>query len=107
MTTFEERQKGFEAKFARDDELRFKTTMRRNRYLAHWAAGLLSIPSSEVEAYVKEVIRADFQEPGDEDVIAKVLSDFKAKGVAVTDKQLRDKLQDLMDHALAEVEAGK
>jgi hypothetical protein len=107
MTALEERQKGFESKFARDDALRFKTTARRNRYLALWAAGLLGLSNSEAEAYVKDVIRADFQEPGDEDVIRKVLSDFKAKGVAMPDKQLREKLQELMGQALAEIEAGK
>jgi hypothetical protein len=107
MTNFEDRQKGFEAKFARDDALRFKATSRRNRHLALWAAGLFGLSSSDAEAYVKDVIRADFQEPGDEDVIAKVLADFKAKGVAMSDKQIRDKLQDLMGQALAEIEAGK
>jgi hypothetical protein len=107
MTKFEERQKGFEAKFAHDDALRFKTTVRRNRYLALWAGGLLGLSNSDAEAYVKDVIRADFEEPGDEDVIAKVLADFKAKGVAMSDKEIRDKLQDLMGQALAEIEAGK
>lgn len=107
MTTFEERQKGFEAKFARDDALRFKATARRNRYLALWAAGLFGLSGSDAEAYVKDVIRADFQEPGDEDVISKVMTDFKSKGVGVTDAQLRAKLHDLMGQALAEIEAGK
>jgi len=107
MTTFDERQKGFEAKFARDDALRFKATSRRNRYLALWAGELLGLSGAQAEAYVKEVIRSDFQEPGDEDVIGKVMSDFKAKGVTVTDAQLRAKLQDLMDQAVAEIEAGQ
>jgi hypothetical protein len=107
MATFEERQQGFEAKFARDDALRFKTTSRRNRYLGVWAGELLGLSGSEAEAYVKDVIRADFQEPGDEDVIGKVMSDFKAKGVAVTDAQLRQKLIELMAQSLAEIEAGK
>ncbi len=107
MTVFDERQKGFEAKFARDDALRFKATSRRNRHLGLWAAGLLGLSGAEAEAYVKEVIRSDFIEPGDEDVIAKVLTDFKAKHVAVTDAQLRAKLQDFMGQALAEIEAGK
>jgi hypothetical protein len=107
MATFEERKRGFEAKFARNEELRFKATARRNRYLALWAARLFGLSSPDAEAYVKEVIRADFQEPGDEDVIAKVLADFKSKGVAMTPGQLRDKLQDLMGQALAEIEADK
>lgn len=107
MTTFDEREKGFEAKFARDEALRFKATARRNRYLGLWAAGLLGRTGEDAEAYVKEVIRADFLEPGDEDVIAKVLGDFKANGVAITDAQLRKKLHELMGEALAEIEAGK
>lgn len=107
MTTFEEREKGFEAKFARDETLRFKATARRNRYLGLWAAKQLGLSGDAVDAYVKDVIRADFLEPGDEDVIAKVLGDFKAKGVAVSDAQLRKKLHDLLGEALAEIEAGK
>jgi hypothetical protein len=107
MATFEERQKGFEAKFARDDALRFKATSRRNRYLGMWAAGLLGLSGPDAEAYAKDVIRSDFQEPGDEDVIGKVMTDFKAKGVAVTDAQLRKQLHELMGQALAEIEAGK
>jgi hypothetical protein len=107
MTTFDEREKGFEAKFARDDALRFKATARRNRYLGVWAAGLLGLSGHDAETYVKDVIRSDFQLPGDEDVIAKVMTDFKAKGVAVTDAQLRKKLIELMGQALAEIEAGK
>ncbi len=107
MTTFDEREKGFEAKFARDEALRFRATARRNRYLGLWAAKLLGLSGAESEAYVKEVIRADFLEPGDDDVIAKVMTDFKAKGVAMTDAQLRKKLVELMGQALAEIEAGK
>ena len=107
MTTFDEREKGFEAKFARDEALRFKATARRNRHLGLWAAGLLGLSGDATEAYIKEVIRADFLEPGDEDVIAKIMGDFKAKGVAVTDAQLRTKVHDLMGAALAEIEAGK
>jgi hypothetical protein len=106
MTTFDEREKGFEAKFARDEALRFKATARRNRYLGVWAAGLLGFSGADSEAYVKDVIRADFLEPGDADVIAKVLGDFKAKGVAMTEAQLHKKLDDLMGQALAEIEAG-
>jgi hypothetical protein len=106
MTTFDEREKGFEAKFARDEALRFKATARRNRYLGTWAGGLLGLSGPDAEAYVKDVIRSDFLEPGDADVIAKVLGDFKAKGVAMTEAQLHKKLEDLMGQALAEIEAG-
>ncbi|WKW52459.1 DUF1476 domain-containing protein [Rhodomicrobium lacus] len=107
MTTFDDRENAFEAKFARDEDLRFKATARRNRYLGLWAAEQLGLSGSEADAYVKDVIRADFLEPGDEDVIAKVLTDFKAKGVAVDDKALRRKILELTGQALAEIEAGK
>ncbi len=68
---------------------------------------MLGLSGPDAEAYAKDVIRADFLEPGDEDVIAKVMADFKAKGVAVTDAQLRKKLHELMGQALAEIEAGR
>ncbi|KAI96052.1 hypothetical protein T281_02060 [Rhodomicrobium udaipurense JA643] len=107
MTTFDDRENAFEAKFARDENLRFTATARRNRYLGVWAAEKLGLSGPDADAYVKDVIRSDFLEPGDEDVIAKVLTDFKAKGVAVDDKELRRKLLELTGQALAEIEAGK
>jgi len=107
MTTFNDRENAFEAKFARDEDLRFKATSRRNRYLGVWAAELLGLSGPDAEAYAKEVVRVDFLEPGDEDVIAKILTDFKAKNVAVDEAGLRRKLLDLLGQALAEIEAGK
>jgi hypothetical protein len=107
MTTFDDRENAFEAKFARDENLRFTATARRNRYLGVWAAEKLGLSGPDADAYVKDVIRSDFLEPGDEDVIAKVLTDFKAKGVAIDDKELRRKLLELTGQALAEIEAGK
>jgi hypothetical protein len=94
MTTFDDRENAFEAKFARDENLRFTATARRNRYLGVWAAEKLGLSGPDADAYVK-------------DVIAKVLTDFKAKGVPVDDKELRRKLLELTGQALAEIEAGK
>lgn len=107
MTTFEERQKGYEAKFARDEELKFKATARRNRMLGQWAAGRLGLSGAEAEEYAKSVVRADFAEPGDDDVIRKVMDDFAAKGVPAREDEIREKLVDLMAEAVAQIEAGK
>lgn len=76
MATFEDRQRGFESKFARDDELRFKATSRRNRLLGLWAAEKLGKQGDEADLYAREVIRADMQEAGDEDVFRKLRGDF-------------------------------
>jgi hypothetical protein len=109
MTTFDERERAFESKFAHDEELRFKATVRRNRLIGFWAAGKLGLTGPEAEAYVKDVIRADFQHPGDGDLIAKLRQDFDAKGVAQTDDQIRLHLLESMATAIhqAEAESGK
>jgi hypothetical protein len=107
MTTFDERQKGFEAKFARDEELRFKATARRNRMLGQWAAGELGLSGGEVDEYVKAVMRADFETPGDDDVIAKVLGDFQVKGLAFGEADIRAKLAEYMGDAVEQIESGR
>jgi hypothetical protein len=96
MSTFDERQKGFEKKFEKDQELQFKATARRNRLLGAWAAELMGMSGEAADAYAKEVVRADFEEPGDGDVIRKVLGDFKSKGVAQSEHQLRKKMDELL-----------
>ena len=105
MTTFDKREEGFEKKFAHDEELRFKATARRNKLFGLWAAGQLG--RAEADAYAKEVVLADFEEAGDDDVIRKVQKDLDAKGVKITDQELRTKLVDLMAEAIAQVQAGK
>jgi len=97
-----DREKAFENKFAHDAELKFKAESRRNKLLAQWAAGLLG--NVEVDAYVKAVIAADFEEAGDEDVFRKIRGDFDASGVAQSDEEIRTKMLDLMDQAVAEVQ---
>ena len=81
MTQFDDREKGFEKKFQMDQELQFKVNSRRNRLLGMWAAGLLGKSGGEAEAYAKDVVMADFDKPGDDDVIAKVAKDLEAKGI--------------------------
>lgn len=79
MTTFDEREHAYEAKFAHDEELLFRAEARRNRLVGTWAAGLMGIEGEDVFRYVKELIRVDFQEPGDEDVIRKLMSDLEGR----------------------------
>jgi len=106
MTTFDERKNAFEAKFAHDADLKFKAESRRNKMLAEWAAAQLGITGEAVAEYVKEVRRADFEEAGDDDVFRKVKADFDAKGVAITDVELRTKMNDFLAEAVAQVEAS-
>ncbi|MDP9139026.1 MAG: DUF1476 domain-containing protein [Pseudomonadota bacterium] len=103
MTTFDKRQEGFERKFAHDEELKFKATARRNKLLGLWAAEKLGLAGEEAEAYAKSVVRADFDEPGDEDVFRKVRSDFDAGKVAQSDHQLRRTMDELMAKAVDQV----
>jgi hypothetical protein len=94
--SFEKREKSFETKWAHDEELRFKTYARRNKLLGLWAAGEMGIAGAAAEAYAKEVIAADFEKPGEEDVFEKVRRDFDARGVAVSDHVLRRKMEELL-----------
>ncbi len=96
MTTFNEREQGFEAKFKHDEELRFRVTARRNKLLGLWAAELLGLEGESAAAYAKEVVRSDFEEPGDDDVLQKVLGDLEGKSIGTSAKLLRKKMDDLM-----------
>jgi hypothetical protein len=107
MTTFDEREKGFERKFAMDEELRFRATVRRNKLLGLWAAEKLGLSGPEADAYAKEVIRADFLQPGDEDLVSKLRGDFDAKSVALSDDQIRAALIEFMATAITQAEAEK
>ena len=107
MTTFDKREEGFEKKFAHDEELRFKASARRNKLLGLWAAGQLGISGPDADAYAKEVVVADFEEAGDEDVFRKVRKDFDAKGVKQSDQQIRTTMISLMEEAIAQIKAGK
>jgi hypothetical protein len=102
MTTFEERQKGFERKFAHDEELKFKATARRNRLLGLWAAGEMGIAGDAAQAYARE---ADLAEPGEEDVFRKIRADFDAKGVNQSDHQIRRMMAEMMGQAIAQIES--
>lgn len=103
MTTFDKRQEGFEKKFAHDEELRFKATARRNRLLGQWAAEKLGLSGDAATAYAKEVVAADFEEAGDDDVVRKVIADFKAKGVDQSEHQVRRTMDELMSEAINQI----
>ena len=107
MTTFDKREEGFEKKFAHDEELRFKASARRNKLLGMWAAEKMGIAGADAEAYAKEVVVADFEEAGDDDVFRKVRKDFDAKGVAQSDQQIRETMIALMGQAIDQIKAGK
>ena len=106
MSTFDKREDAFEAKFARDEELRFKAEARRNKLLGLWAAEKLGKTGDAASAYAKEVVAADFEEAGDDDVFRKVRSDFDAAGVDQSDHQIRRTMNELLAQAVTEIEAG-
>jgi hypothetical protein len=106
MSSFDKRKEGFENKFARDEELRFKATARRNKLLGLWAAEKLGKSGDDAQAYAREVIRSDMQEAGDEDVFRKIRADFDAAKVEQSDHQIRRTMQELMAEAVSQIEAG-
>jgi hypothetical protein len=106
MTTFDKREEGFEKKYALDEEQKFRAEARRNRLLGLWAAEKLGITGDAATAYAKEVVAADFEEAGDGDVLRKVFGDLSAKGVAITEAQVRVKMDELMALAIIQVKAG-
>ena len=93
MTQFNDRERAFEAKFARDEEMQFRITARRNRLLGEWAARKMGLTEAEAEAYANDVVRSDFEEAGDHDVIRKVLGDLTAAGVDCDEEQVREALR--------------
>ena len=94
MTTFDDRERAFEAKFARDEDIAFRISARRNRLLGQWAAAKMNLTPEETDAYAKAVVQADFEEAGDEDVIRKLLGDLTSAGVETDDAEIRGALAD-------------
>jgi hypothetical protein len=93
MTTFDDRERAFESQYARDQEMQFKIVARRNRLLGQWAARKMGLNEAESDAYARDVIRADFEEAGDEDVIRKLLGDLISAGVEVDESAIRQALE--------------
>jgi hypothetical protein len=106
MTTFDEREKGFEKKFAMDQDLKFRAEARRNKLLAEWAAAKLGIMGSALQDYVRSVVKADLEEKGDEDVFRKIHNDFAAAGVKVSEAELRAAMRELLVKAVSDIEAA-
>jgi hypothetical protein len=98
-----DRQEGFEKKFAMDEDTKFRAMARRNKLLGLWAAEKLGKSGEDADAYAKEVVRADFEEAGDDDVLRKIRADFDAAGVAQSDVQIRGVMNDLLATAVEQI----
>lgn len=94
MTSFDDRERAFETKFARDEEMAFRVTARRNRLLGQWAAAKMGLTPEETDAYAKAVVQADFEEAGDEDVIRKLVGDLTAASVDIDEAAVRRALEE-------------
>jgi hypothetical protein len=92
MSQFDDRERAFEAKFARDEEMQFRILARRNRLLGEWAARLMGLNEAETDGYAKDVVHCDFEEAGEEDVIRKLLGDLTAAGVDCDEAKIREAL---------------
>lgn len=103
MTTFDNRDKAFENKFARDEETQFKITARRNKLLGLWAAGKLGKSGAEAEQYAKDVVLADFEAPGDADMLGKLLADFERAGLGITEADIRAAMDALLPQAREQI----
>ncbi len=102
--TFDKREEGFEVKFAREEKLKFKATVRRNKRIGLWAAELMGLSGEAAEDYAAAIIKEDFLEPGDEDVFRKIRRDFDAAGVEQSDHQIRRNLREMFAAAMEEVQ---
>ena len=102
-TTFDKREKGFEAEFVHQEELRFKAKARRDHLVGVWAAQKLGLAANDVEAYAKALVLLDVDNPGADTVVEKLRSDFKDKGLVQSDHEIRSKLDEFMKQAIADI----
>ena len=105
MSSIRDRQEGFEKKFAMDEEMKFKAMARRNKLLGLWAAEKLGKTGTDADVYAKEVVQADFEEAGDNDVLRRVRTDFDAAGVAISDAQIRSVMDELLTAAVEQMKS--
>ena len=105
MSGIDDREKGFENKFAHDQEIEFKANARRNKLVGLWVAELMDLDGPDAEAYAKSVIVADFEEAGDDDVFRKLRGDLDAKGVELSDHLLRKQMDDLLITAREQIQS--
>jgi hypothetical protein len=107
MTSFDDRERGFERKFALDQDQEFKAGARRNRLLGEWAGALMGLEGQHLKDYAKAVVKSDFELPGDEDVLRKVSADLKQAGLSTSEGEVRNKMDELLAQAREQVRAGK
>ncbi|WP_288901474.1 DUF1476 domain-containing protein [uncultured Sneathiella sp.] len=107
MSGFDDRKKGQESKFAHDQEMEFKISVRRNKLLGAWAAELMGKTGEEAEVYTKEVIISDMEEKGDEDVFRKIRGDLDAQNIEMSDHRIRRQMEELMSVAREQILSGK
>ena len=107
MTTFDERERGYESKFAFDADLKFRAESRRNKAIAEWAGAKLGLTGEALQTYIKDVRKADLAEKGDNDVFRKVKGDLAAKGIKVDDVEIRAVMAEALAKAVNEIESAK
>jgi hypothetical protein len=107
MSSFDEREKSFENKFKRDEEFKFKATARRNKLLGLWAAEQMGLAGADADAYAQEVIKSDFERPGDDDVLEKVFGDLQGKGVDTSEHLVRKHMDELLAEAMRQIHDGE
>lgn len=107
MTTFDDREKGFESKFALDQEQEFKATARRNKLLGLWAAEKMGLSAESADQYASAVVKADFEQPGEEDVYRKVAQDLQGSGIEVSESEIRRKMDELSSVAREQIRNGE
>ena len=106
MTSFQDRERAEEAKFARDHEMAFRITARRNRLIGEWAAARMGLTPEETDAYAKAVVQADFEEAGDDDVVRKVVADLAAASPKLAEADVRKAMDGLMAQAIEQIQKG-
>ncbi|GAB4067568.1 DUF1476 domain-containing protein [Ancylobacter sonchi] len=106
MSTFDNREDGFEAKYAHDEALKFKALARRNRALGLWAADKLELSGDAATAYAQSLVEADLEATGDEDIYLKLKGDFDAKGLDISEHRIRRTMEELLSEAVASIKAG-
>ncbi len=107
MTTFDDRERGFEKRFELDQEQEFKAQARRNRALGEWAAGLMGLADQRIAEYAAVIVKSEVDQPGDDDVLRKVFEDLKGAGVAITEGEVRMKMAELMAQAREGLREGR
>lgn len=107
MTTFDDREQAYEAKFALDQEQEFKAIARRNKLLGLWAAEKMELSAESAEQYAAAVVRADFEQPGEEDVFRKITGDFKGAGLSISEGEVRSKMDELAAASREQIRSGE